>query len=105
MAHIDGTGSYFLQMHRLPPAFSDVPTDVEYAMQLISQRAAAGLDIKPVKRDRGTIVEPFSEEGLSQASEIPIDWKKWGNRLALGKSTVNDIFGNRVRRIAIRWKH
>jgi hypothetical protein len=32
---------------RLPPAFDDVPTDADYAMELISQRVASGLDVKP----------------------------------------------------------
>ena len=102
---------------RLPPAFNDVPTDVEYAMQLISQRVAAGLEIKPIKRDklhqRG-IVESLPEEGgkasqsLLQAGETPINWKKWGKRVALGKSAVSDISafksGNPVRSIVQR-KH
>jgi hypothetical protein len=66
-------------------------------MALISQRVAAGLEIKPIKRDglhqQGTIVE---------SSENPVDWKKWGNRIALGKSTVSAITGlNPVRRYTV----
>ena len=62
-------------------------------MALISQRVAAGLEIKPIKRDglnqRGTIVE---------SSENLVNWKKWGNLIALGKSTVGAITGvNSVR--------
>lgn len=69
-------------------------------MQLISQRVAAGLEIKPakpIKRDRlpqpGPSVESLPEESKSllQTSESPIDWKKWGNRVALGKSVISDI--------------
>ena len=35
---------------RYPPLFHNVPTDAEYAMELISQRVARGLDVKPKKR-------------------------------------------------------
>lgn len=80
-------------------------------MQLISQRVAAGLEIKPIKRDRmhqpSTSVESLPEgsgkdgHGFGLASEDPINWKKWGNRVALGKSAVSNIagfkFGNPVR--------
>lgn len=70
-------------------------------MALISQRVAAGLDIKPIKRDglhqRATITESLNENG--RASESQIDWKRWGNRIALGKSAVSAITGlNPVRR-------
>lgn len=34
---------------RIPSLFSDVPTDAEYAMHLISERVAAGLEINPGK--------------------------------------------------------
>ena len=71
-------------------------------MALISQRVAAGLEIKPIKRDglhqRGTIVESLLNEN-GGASDTPINWKRWGNRIALGKSTVSAITGlNPVRR-------
>ena len=85
-------------------------------MQLISQRVAAGLEIKPIKRDRlhqrSTVAESLPEQGLKvardlpQGSENPIDWKKWGNRVAQGKSAVSDLsgfkFGNLVRRNAVQ---
>ena len=60
-------------------------------MTLISQRVAAGLEIKPIKRDglqRGTI-----SESLPNENENVINWKKWGNRIALGKSAVSVISG------------
>ena len=71
-------------------------------MALISQRVAAGLEIKPIKRDgllqRGTVVESLLNEN-GRASENLINWKKWGNRVALGKSAVSAITGlNPVRR-------
>ena len=100
------TYSYCLPTRRLPPAFSDVPTDVEYAMALISQRVAAGLEIKPIKRDslnqRSTIVDSLLNEN-ARASETQIDWKRWGNRIALGKSTVSAITRlNPVRRYYLK---
>ena len=86
--------SYCLPTRRLPPAFNDGPTDVEYAMTLVSQRVAAGLEIKPIKRDglleRGTLVESLLNEN-ARASENQIDWKRWGSRIALGKSAVSAI--------------
>ena len=73
-------------------------------MALISQRVAAGLEIKPIKRDRlyqrpgSTTVESLLNEN-GGASDTPINWKRWGNRIALGKSTVSAITGlNSVRR-------
>ena len=74
-------------------------------MTLISQRVAAGLEIKPIKRDalhqRGTIVESLPDEN-GRASENLINWKKLGNRIALGKSAVSAITGlNSVRRSAV----
>ncbi|TFK41171.1 hypothetical protein BDQ12DRAFT_679017 [Crucibulum laeve] len=100
---------------RLPPAFSDVPTDADYAMELISQRVAAGLDITPLKSNknknksskqqhsrsrtldldsdvdsirsiRTNHKQSKSEDGKAKA---PIDWKKWGDRLAVGKALAD----------------
>jgi hypothetical protein len=70
-------------------------------MALISQRVAAGLEIKPIKRDglheQGTFVESLLNEN-GRASEL-VNWKKWGNRISLGKSAVSAITGlNPVRR-------
>ncbi|KAF8168110.1 hypothetical protein B0H34DRAFT_46392 [Crassisporium funariophilum] len=92
---------------RLPPPLDDVPTDAEYAMQLISQRVAAGLEVKPAKAmkhgkkqqtadsiDTASLAEGSRNKhkgSLSQGNEGSIDWKKWGDRVAMGKSAVNDI--------------
>lgn len=38
---------------RLPPPMLNVPTDTEYAMELISQRVAAGLEISPTRLAKG----------------------------------------------------
>ena len=65
-------------------------------MALISQRVAAGLEIKPIKRDglhqRGTTVESLLNEN-GRTSEDLINWKRWGNRIAFGKSAVSAISG------------
>jgi hypothetical protein len=78
-------------------------------MALISQRVAAGLEIKPIKRDglhqRGTAVGSLPNEN-GRAGEDLIDWKKWGNRIALGKSAVSVMSGlNPVRRNTVQKKH
>lgn len=36
----------------LPPAFSEVPTDPDYAIQLMSERLARGLPVRPPPRRR-----------------------------------------------------
>jgi len=38
-----------LIVYSLPPPMLDVPTDADFAMDLISQRVAAGLEIRPTK--------------------------------------------------------
>ncbi|KAH7930950.1 hypothetical protein BV22DRAFT_999354 [Leucogyrophana mollusca] len=97
---------------RLPPAFADAPTDADYAMELISQRVANGLDVLPSaaqhSRDRSQSnpqsVANLSTTSFSVTQEDPpsstaggssgVDWKKWGGRVALGKSWIED--GKRV---------
>ncbi|KIM85186.1 hypothetical protein PILCRDRAFT_5540 [Piloderma croceum F 1598] len=76
---------------RLPPAFNDIPSDADYAMELISQRVASGLSIKPPKKPKkpqNRNVETISIQ--SQTEQKPVDWKKWGERAALGKAWAND---------------
>ncbi|KJA29117.1 hypothetical protein HYPSUDRAFT_61151 [Hypholoma sublateritium FD-334 SS-4] len=84
---------------RLPPPFADVPTDAEYAMELISQRVAAGLDVTPSRKHKNPgatesadVSSSHKNGNFSQgSSSSSIDWKKWGDRVAIGKSAVNDI--------------
>ncbi|KAJ7071042.1 hypothetical protein C8F01DRAFT_1108817 [Mycena amicta] len=84
---------------RLPPAFADAPTDAEYAMELISRRVAAGLDVRP-SRSRTLDSATMDEESNSIASEAQrsgksdVDWKKWAERAASGRSWMDD--GKRV---------
>ncbi|RDB28719.1 hypothetical protein Hypma_015536 [Hypsizygus marmoreus] len=74
---------------RLPPPFHDVPTNAEYAMQLISQRMAAGLAIKPKnkKNGKGHGRTPSVQNSDATPTKSPsVDWKKWGERAAMGKT-------------------
>ncbi|KAJ7900332.1 hypothetical protein B0H14DRAFT_2673254 [Mycena olivaceomarginata] len=88
---------------RLPPAFADVPTDAEHAMELISQRVAAGLPIRPVRpsRTRAGIYdkkrdgEKENDAAQSQApKDKDVNWKKWGERAAVGMSWAEE--GKRI---------
>src|ERR1700727_2034085 len=42
----------------LPPPFSDVPTDADYAMELISKRITAGLPVTPARIRKSKKAEP-----------------------------------------------
>lgn len=81
----------------IPPAFVDVPTDADYAMQLITERVAAGLDVRPPKRkhnkhNRSTDGGAGPKDGADEFEdkERSIDWKKWGERAAIGKTWADD---------------
>jgi len=91
---------------RLPPAFADVPTDAEYAMELISQRVAAGLDVRPTRSQRnkpttdkkeqdgdGAKPDDLQPKG-STKKDKDVDWKKWGERAAVGMTWAED--GKRI---------
>ncbi|KAH9849733.1 hypothetical protein C2E23DRAFT_838267 [Lenzites betulinus] len=83
---------------RIPPLLSQVPTDAEYAMDLISQRVARGLPVRPKRRKRH---HESSEAGVAQtataADDEPeqrstsVDWNKWGDRLASTKERSGEI--------------
>ncbi|KAJ7634293.1 hypothetical protein DFH06DRAFT_1437038 [Mycena polygramma] len=89
---------------RLPPAFSDVPTDAEFAMELISQRVAAGLDIRPIRsssakgRDKkeqdGDMAENGAAPRQSPSKDKDVNWQKWGQRAAVGMTWAED--GKRI---------
>jgi GRAM domain-containing protein 4 len=60
-------------------------------MELISQRVASGLSIKPPKKPKKSKdrnAELISIQ--SQTERKPVDWKKWGERAALGKAWANN---------------
>ncbi|KAK7058976.1 hypothetical protein VNI00_001600 [Paramarasmius palmivorus] len=103
---------------RLPPILAEVPTDSDFAMELISQRVAAGQDVRPPRRRRQKAKKgspphdhspgPSTERETNSRSQSPgmknwsevdkrIDWKKWGDRAAIGKAWAVDkrLFGNK----------
>lgn len=65
-------------------------------MELISQRVASGLDVKPTvlkkpKKPKTQIVETSGDDPIKPENDgKPVDWKKWGDRAALGKAWVGD---------------
>lgn len=91
---------------RYPPLFQDAPTDAEYAMELISQRVARGLDVKPkARRTRSSTPshesDRFSLRTISgdPASLQPIDplassgsgtWQKWVDRVDTSMNVAKD---------------
>ncbi|KAJ6604639.1 hypothetical protein DFH09DRAFT_316597 [Mycena vulgaris] len=90
---------------RFPPAFSDVPTDAEYAMELISQRVAAGLDVRPPRtqrakrrdkkeQDSGAAETDPTQREAGQKQDKDVNWKKWGERAAVGMTWAED--GKRI---------
>ncbi|KAJ7125590.1 hypothetical protein C8R43DRAFT_710389 [Mycena crocata] len=88
---------------RLPPAFSDVPTDADYAMELISRRVAAGLDVQPArlprakqhdKKENSDTETDTVRRQKSQKKDNDVDWKKWGERAAVGMTWAED--GKRI---------
>ncbi|KAI5835560.1 hypothetical protein K523DRAFT_368238 [Schizophyllum commune Tattone D] len=94
---------------RMPPILADVPTDADFAMELISKRVAAGQDLRrshhKVKKAKHAA---FSRSEVSLASPSPrargspdpshdkeqkasgVDWQKWGQRAAIGKAWAED---------------
>ncbi|KAL4243508.1 GRAM domain-containing protein 4 [Abortiporus biennis] len=84
-------------LSRFSAACRVVPTDAEYAMELISQRVARGLDVKPKPRRKTSESSlndtPGGVETTSRGSvaDISVDWKKWGQRAAHTKSWTKDV--------------
>ncbi|KIY52720.1 hypothetical protein FISHEDRAFT_34565 [Fistulina hepatica ATCC 64428] len=103
---------------RIPPPFWEVPTDADYAMEVISKRVSEGLDIRMPRRRRKTanggkdtvagstekrtrgrglaldmerlVSDSSSLEGSVEEKESRVDWKKWGERAATGKAWADD---------------
>ncbi|KAI0094874.1 hypothetical protein BDY19DRAFT_915067 [Irpex rosettiformis] len=84
---------------RLPTPLASVPTDAEYAMDLISQRVAQGLPVQPKARKHGKY--SFSTNGTRSRdlngsksfvetdgndSDPDVDWQKWKGRLEDAKT-------------------
>ncbi|KAL7285330.1 hypothetical protein ACG7TL_000425 [Trametes sanguinea] len=85
---------------RIPPPLSSVPTDAEYAMDLISQRVARGLPVRPKRRkvqrrhspSLGVAIAADSEHHDDERStSTSVNWNKWGDRLAFTKDRTGDL--------------
>ncbi|PCH33659.1 hypothetical protein WOLCODRAFT_160244 [Wolfiporia cocos MD-104 SS10] len=88
---------------RLPKPFAQVPTDADYAMELISQRVARGLEIKPRRRKAATRHDSDDSSTTSEGHESSIasigsalsntsvDWKKWGDRVATTQTVTREV--------------
>lgn len=89
---------------RLPGPLADAPTDADYAIEIITQRIARGEEIKPPRRPRSSRAHANSANE-ADLSAIPspdtsfrsqvqtndgVDWKKWGSRVAHGKSLLSE---------------
>ena len=65
-------------------------------MELISQRVAAGLPVKPASKKNATRNDSelgLQDDGHTQSSldkDQSIDWKKWGARAAIGKGWAGE---------------
>ncbi|KAI6047648.1 hypothetical protein EDC04DRAFT_2863857 [Pisolithus marmoratus] len=84
---------------RIPPLFADAPTDVEYAMELIGQRVASGQELPLRSKDRGRLanstgssLDLTATESIDSEAEDrgAVNWKKWGARVAQGKSLLEE---------------
>ncbi|KAI0692762.1 hypothetical protein BC835DRAFT_1277038 [Cytidiella melzeri] len=94
---------------RLPAPLEFVPTDAEYAMDLISQRVALGLPVQPKPKQRGKSSASYSgsflkhnggdhlDLGHSQDAgdagnpSNDVDWDKWKGRLDGAKAWSGDV--------------
>ncbi|KAI0651883.1 hypothetical protein C8Q79DRAFT_63725 [Trametes meyenii] len=82
---------------RVPPPLASIPTDAEYAMDLISQRVARGLPVRPKRRrhrHRSPETTGFpSQRGdrAHKSESSSVDWNKWGDRLASTKERTGEI--------------
>ncbi|KAH9944357.1 uncharacterized protein BXZ73DRAFT_87271 [Epithele typhae] len=86
---------------RFPSPLWIVPTDTEYAMELISQRVARGLPVKARRRrgDQAKSAAPdtagirsFGTDGEGEhASTSSVDWNKWGDRISDTKERAGEL--------------
>jgi hypothetical protein len=67
-------------------------------MDIISQRVAAGLDVKPKRKARKPKGKSQGDAGdghkAGDTQDTTIDWKKWGDRTAMGRHWVGQ--GKRI---------
>jgi len=89
--------------NRLPVPLSDAPSDADYAVEIIAQRIAKGEDIKPPRKPRSrsapasevnlsstVTLDTLSSSQLQSSTSDGVNWKKWGARVAQGKSLLDD---------------
>ncbi|KIP11934.1 hypothetical protein PHLGIDRAFT_395097 [Phlebiopsis gigantea 11061_1 CR5-6] len=89
---------------RIPPPLMHSPTDAEYAMELISQRIARGLPVKPKRKKRTSPVgsQANLSEGMSSREQLSslstqdptdtvVDWDKWGGRVTRTHAWAGDV--------------
>ncbi|KAI0825106.1 hypothetical protein BC628DRAFT_1419471 [Trametes gibbosa] len=83
---------------RVPPLLSKVPTDAEYAMDLISQRVARGLPVRPKRRrhrhapsDAGIARTAIAADEEPEQRSTSVDWNKWGDRFVSTKERSGEI--------------
>ncbi|OJA21507.1 hypothetical protein AZE42_05107 [Rhizopogon vesiculosus] len=89
---------------RLPAPLSDAPTDADYAIEVIAQRITKGEEIRPPRNRkhrsssaRTSETDPVATESFDTSSTKTqsqtndgVDWKKWGARVAQGKSLLGE---------------
>ncbi|KAG1899244.1 uncharacterized protein F5891DRAFT_422392 [Suillus fuscotomentosus] len=89
---------------RLPGPLTDAPTDADYAIEIITQRIARGEEIKPPRKphssspranstneaDLSAISTPDASSRSQMQTNDGVDWKKWGSRIAHGKSLLSE---------------
>ncbi|KAF9453830.1 hypothetical protein P691DRAFT_693994 [Macrolepiota fuliginosa MF-IS2] len=92
---------------RMPPLLSNVPTDAEYSMKIISQRVTAGLEINPskfTKKSKAPVTDISTNSGAyeQESRELSVHaesdrhkvvserWKQVGNAIDTGKSLLRD---------------
>ncbi|KAI0669870.1 hypothetical protein C8Q78DRAFT_1079782 [Trametes maxima] len=82
---------------RVPPPLASIPTDAEYAMELISQRVARGLPVRPKRRKHRrhssdlSVTQSNSGGNVHASESSSVDWNKWGDRLASTKERTGEI--------------
>ncbi|KAK2461925.1 hypothetical protein APHAL10511_006388 [Amanita phalloides] len=82
--------------NRFPPPLAGVPTDAEFAMQMISKRVANGYELTPKKRlDEHRRDDDSTATGAQKADigarirpDDQVNWSKWGGRFAAGKTWI-----------------
>lgn len=102
----------------MPPIFADIPTDAEYALQIIGERVARGESVVPERKKRPWHARKFSQplvsvssladagvekkvdsgsgdgNGMSMRVDTEVNWRKWTERAISTREWVEE--GKRV---------